>query len=183
MMGALLLGSGVASIPQLPQDPHATTQGLLKPFRTAIRTYGRETKKDGPMKQLFLALITTIGLATHAPAQEVDTDIHATIDAQLDAFVARDVDAAFRFASPTIRGLFGTASNFGVMVQRGYPMVWDNADVRFGDQRDMGGTVLQRVYLRDASGTLHALEYAMIEGPTGWLIDGVALVPLPDVGA
>ena len=135
------------------------------------------------MKQMFLALIAALALAVPGMAQEANTDIHDTIDAQLEAFVARDVDHAFTFASPTIRGLFGTASNFGMMVQRGYPMVWDNADVRFGDQRDMGGTVLQRVYLRDANGTLHALEYAMIEGPMGWLIDGVALVPLPDVGA
>ena len=136
------------------------------------------------MRLFALALLTAVAFfASAANAQETDDGVHDTITAQLQAFTERDVTTAFTFASPMIKGLFGTAENFGMMVERGYPMVWDNADVRFGEQRELRGVLLQRVYLRDATGTLHALEYAMIPGPDGWLINGVTIVPLPDIGA
>lgn len=130
------------------------------------------------MRQLFLILITTL-FASTATAQDTPQD---TITAQLDAFNSRDIPGAFTYASPMIQGLFGSPENFGMMVQRGYPMVWDNADVRYGAARTLGDTVMQRVTIRDATGTLHALEYAMIQGPDGWLINGVTLLPPPDLG-
>jgi hypothetical protein len=69
------------------------------------------------------------------------------------------------------------------MVQQGYPMVWDNADVRFLDLRDVAGFVWQKVMIRDAQGALHLLDYQMIETADGWQINGVTLLPAPDVGA
>ena len=135
------------------------------------------------MTRLLFAVLAALALATATPAQEAETGVQDTITSQLEAFTERDVVTAFTFASPMIQGMFGTPENFGMMVERGYPMVWNNDDVRFGEQREMRGMLLQRVYLRDTNGTLHALEYAMIPGPQGWLINGVTLVPLPDVGA
>jgi hypothetical protein len=49
--------------------------------------------------------------------------IETTIQNQLNAFIADDFATAFTFASPNIKGIFGTPENFGAMVTQGYPMV------------------------------------------------------------
>lgn len=109
--------------------------------------------------------------------------IEGVIESQLEAFNAREVDDAWQYASPMIQRLFGNPRNFGAMVEQGYPMVWTNSVTQFLDLRDVGGVILQRVLIRDASGVPHILEYAMVETAQGWRIDGVAVLPAPDVGA
>jgi len=121
-------------------------------------------------------------LATSAFAQD-STAIEDVIGNQLEAFNNRDVDEAWTYASPNIKRLFGSSSNFGNMVQQGYPMVWDNADVRFLELRDVSGMLWQKVMVRDAGGALHILDYQMVETDQGWQINGVQLLPPPDVGA
>ena len=120
--------------------------------------------------------------ATTAFGQNADA-IEDVIGNQLDAFNNRDVAEAWQYASPNIKRLFGNPGNFGMMVQQGYPMVWDNAEVRFLELRDVAGNVWQKVMLRDAQGGLHILDYQMIETSEGWQINGVQLLPAPDVGA
>ena len=109
--------------------------------------------------------------------------IEDVIGSQLDAFNDRDLNEAWQYASPKIQRMFDNPLNFGLMVQQGYPMVWDNADVQFLELRDVLGRLLQRVMLRDSRGQLHMLEYEMINTPQGWQIDGVMLLQMPDVGA
>ena len=121
-------------------------------------------------------------LATSVFAQN-NSVIEDVIGGQLEAFNARDVDQAWTYASPNIKRMFGSSSNFGSMVQQGYPMVWDNADVRFLDLRDVRGNLWQKVMVRDADGGLHILDYQMIESTDGWQINGVQLLAPPDVGA
>ncbi len=127
----------------------------------------------------ILALVLSVGAAR---AQDADA-IAGVIGSQLQAFNDRDVDAAFSYASPMIKGMFGTPQNFGLMVERGYPMVWTNSDARYLDLREVAGRLFQRVMIRDAQGGLHVLEYQMIETPEGWQINGVSVLPAPDVGA
>ncbi len=115
-----------------------------------------------------------------AQAAEAIEDV---IGSQLQAFNERDVDAAWQYAAPNIQGAFGNAQNFGMMVQRGYPMVWTNRDVRFLQLEDIGGRQYQRLMLQDASGGLHMLEYQMVQTADGWRIAGVQILPAPDVGA
>ena len=129
------------------------------------------------------AIAATLAVILALPAAAQDTDaIEGAIDGQLDAFVARDVDTAFGFASPMIRGMFGTAENFGAMVENGYPMVWNNDEARFTALQEAPGGWMQRVTIRDADGAIHVLEYRMIETSDGWRIDGVSVLPAPDVG-
>ena len=123
----------------------------------------------------FLISVTPV-LAQDAGAIE---DVIAN---QLSAFNDRDVETAWSFASPMIQGLFGNPQNFGVMVEQGYPMVWTNADVQFLELREIAGQFYQKVMIRDAHGQRHVMEYAMIETPAGWRINGVSELPLPDVG-
>lgn len=132
------------------------------------------------MRSILLSLLLLLPL--QAVAQDKDA-ISNVIQSQLDAFNARDVETAFTFASPMIKGMFGDAGTFGTMVERGYPMVWSNSGAAFLDLRDINGRLFQRVRVQDAAGISHILEYQMIETSDGWQINGVMLVPAPDVGA
>lgn len=107
--------------------------------------------------------------------------IEATIGAQIEAFLADDFATAFTFASPNIQGMFGNSDNFGRMVRQGYPMVWRPGDVQFLELRDEGGLLWQKVMIRDQAGGLHVLDYQMIRTGEGWRINGVYLLPAPDL--
>lgn len=127
-------------------------------------------------------ILVTLAAPVFAQVKEEAT---AVIQSQLDAFTSRNVEQAFSFASPMIQGLFQTPSNFGHMVEYGYPMVWDNSEVRFLDRREFqgGDVIMQKVMIRDQLGALHILEYQMIKLPQGWKINGVELLSPPQVGA
>ncbi|QYX55874.1 DUF4864 domain-containing protein [Roseovarius sp. SCSIO 43702] len=118
-------------------------------------------------------------LITH-DAQAQETDAQSVITAQIEAFQRDDFEQAFTHASPTIRRIFGTSENFGQMVRRGYPMVWRPDEVRFLGAEARGGATIQDVMIRDSEGRLHILEYEMIEGESGWKINGVRMKPATD---
>lgn len=132
------------------------------------------------MRIFTLATLALAAIASSTQAQEAG--IQDTIASQLQAFNDRDVTAAWQYASPMIQGMFGTPENFGMMVERGYPMVWTNSDVTFTELSDINGVLWQQVMLRDAQGTLHVLAYQMIEGENGWQINGVTILPAPEMG-
>ncbi|MCF6445573.1 DUF4864 domain-containing protein [Nereida sp. MMG025] len=134
------------------------------------------------MRYLLVLLVAFWG--SMASAQSDPTaDIQSVIGGQLKAFQAQDVEKAWVYASPTIKMLFRDEQNFGVMVERGYPMVWNNADVRFLDLRTEDGRVWQKVRLTDRSGAVYFLDYQMIPTAQGWQINGVRVLDAPDVGA
>lgn len=134
------------------------------------------------MRRLMIALSLSIGLfAGAATAQEAD--IQSVIRQQMEALGADDYATAFDFASPSIRGMFGTPDRFGQMVREGYPMVWRPDAVTFGELREVAGRLWQRVIVRDGDGRFHALDYQMIPGDGGWQINGVQILPAPGVGA
>ncbi len=129
---------------------------------------------------LYAALIAAV-LALPATAQEAP--IQDTIRSQIDAFQADDFGRAFTFASPTIKGMFGTPENFGAMVKQGYPMVYRPAEVQMMDLRDVAGDLWQRVRITDQAGAGWLLDYMMVETAEGWQINAVQILPAPDVGA
>jgi hypothetical protein len=133
------------------------------------------------MKRILAGCVMLWLAATSVFAQD-EGAIQAVISEQLQAFNDRDIGLAWSYASPNIKRLFGSETNFGAMVQQAYPMVWDNADARFMELRDRGGALWQQVMIRDAQGVLHLLDYQMVETPDGWQINGVTLIPAPDVG-
>ncbi|MFQ6553830.1 DUF4864 domain-containing protein [Aestuariibius insulae] len=136
---------------------------------------------------MFRWCILALGLvwASYGFAQNTGDSaaIERTIQNQMEAFQARDPEAAFEYASPMIKGMFGTPETFGTMVEQGYPMVWNNAEVRYLDLREVAGRLWQQVMVRDADGKLHMLDYQMIETEEGWQINGVQLLPMPGLGA
>lgn len=117
------------------------------------------------------------------PASAQDAPIRDTIQSQIDAFQADDFARAFTFASPTIKGMFGTPENFGAMVKNGYPMVYRPAEVQMLELRDVAGNLWQRVRIIDQAGAGWFLDYMMIETAEGWQINAVQILPAPDIGA
>ena len=109
--------------------------------------------------------------------------VQSTIQSQIDAFLADDFAAAFEFASPGIRRMFGSVENFEQMVKRGYPMVWRPEELRFLELREIEGALWQKVLIRDRDGQTHALMYRMERGPDGWRIAGVQVLQTPGVAA
>ena len=133
------------------------------------------------MKKLFLAFGLFWIAATMLWAQS--DPIENTIQGQFTAFQSRDIGAAFDFASPSIQQKFIGPKQFGTMVERGFPMVWNSGEIRFLEQREIAGTTWQKVMVQDAMGRLHMLAYQMINQDGAWKINGVQILPSPDVGA
>jgi hypothetical protein len=135
------------------------------------------------MRAFLLGLAAGLLLSWPVAAQDGRDGIPATIQSQIDAFLADDFETAFTFASPTIKRLFGTSERFGSMVQQGYPMVWRPGAVRYLDLEDRGGALFQKVLITDAQGVPHVLEYQMIKADGGWQINGVRILEAPQIGA
>src|SRR5258707_2393626 len=78
--------------------------------------------------RLLALLGLLLSLAGAAQAQSVsDADraaIRQVIEAQVDAFRRDDGDAAFKYASPAIQGMFGSPEIFMYMVRQGYHLVY-----------------------------------------------------------
>lgn len=129
-----------------------------------------------------LRLIAAAVLAA-LPAWAQEEPIQSTITAQIEAFRASDFETAFTYASPSIKQMFRTPANFGSMVVTGYPMVVNPAMVEMQDLRTVAGALWQRVRVTDQKGQAFLLDYQMIEGPDGWLINAVQLQKAADVGA
>ena len=130
-----------------------------------------------------LSLSAAFALMLALPAAAQEQPIQSTITAQIEAFRAEDFDRAFTFASPTIHDIFGTSVNFAAMVVTGYPMVVNPATVEMQDLREVGGVLWQRVRITDQKGQAYLLDYQMVEGPDGWLINAVQMQKAADVGA
>ncbi|WP_350156252.1 DUF4864 domain-containing protein [Roseovarius indicus] len=122
------------------------------------------------MRHMIAAVLMTLALALPAKANE---DIEKVISNQIDAFLADDFETAFTYASPMIKDIFGTPEKFGQMVRQGYPMVWRPSEVNFLSIDRRGKELWQNVMVRDAEGALYILEYQMIPGEMGWLINAV----------
>lgn len=133
------------------------------------------------MRNGLFAVLCAAVLTLPAAAQEAP--IQGTIQSQIEAFQADDFPRAFTFASPTIKGMFGTPENFGAMVKQGYPMVYRPAEVQMMELREVAGNLWQRVRITDQAGAGWYLDYMMVETAEGWQINAVQILPAPDVGA
>ena len=133
------------------------------------------------MRKSILMLVAALPVAAAAQEAEDRSAIETVIADQLADFVKRDVPGAWEDASPMIQGLFGSPENFGAMVENGYPMVWNNSEARFLELREEAGALRQKVIVEDPEGRLWVLDYEMVELPEGWKINGVQVLPAPDL--
>lgn len=135
------------------------------------------------MRNSLAAFLVILCSLSWANAQESEGDVKTVIQGQIDAFLADDFEAAFLFASPRIKQIFGSAQNFGAMVRGGYPMVWRPAEVLFLDQEEFSGATWQKLRIVDSAGDAHWLAYEMIDVDGEWRINGVYLIDAPEVNA
>lgn len=132
-----------------------------------------------------MRMILVLALAFHlaGPARAQTDAVRSVISAQIEALQRDDFATAFTFASPMIRGVFGTPERFGAMVRNGFPMVWRPAAVQYLEQSQRGGLTYQKVLIKDAAGAYFVLEYEMLATPDGWQINGVQFLEDPAVAA
>ena len=125
--------------------------------------------------RIFAILWLILVLSSPLAAGEKE-DVQAIINGQIEAFQKDDFVAAFTYASPSIRSMFGTPENFGKMVQRGYPMVWRPKDVRFLDFESTPAGLMQSLQIVDQAGKVHYLRYFVVSTSKGWKISGVQFI-------
>ena len=129
----------------------------------------------------LLALLGLIlGLAVPTQAQDVSSAdraaIRDVIQSQIDAFGRDDGDAAFGYASPAIRGMFGTSGVFMDMVRQGYQPVYRPQAFDFGEIVTLHGQVTQKVHVVGPDGRPVTAYYPMTRQSDGtWRIDGCYL--------
>ena len=116
------------------------------------------------------------------PAWSDEGKIQTTIQSQIEAFQRDDLVAAFEYASPNIQTIFKSSKRFGLMVQRGYPMVYRPSDIKFLELETIEGEFWQKVRIQDQQGRFHVMAYRMISLDGKWLINGVQLLPSEEIG-
>ena len=134
--------------------------------------------------RLVALLGLLLGLAVPALAQDLDlspadrTAIRDIIQSQVEAFRRDDGDAAFGYASPTIRSMFGSPEIFMDMVRQGYQPVYRPREFDFGEIVTLDGQVTQKVHVVGPDGRPVTAFYPMTQLPDGtWRIDGCYLEP------
>ena len=132
------------------------------------------------MKYFFLI----VGLCAlwFTPAWSDEGEIQTTIQLQIEAFQRDDLVGAFEYASPNIQTIFKSSKRFGLMVQRGYPMVYRPSDIKFLELETIEGEFWQKVRIQDQQGRFHVMAYRMISLDGKWLINGVQLLPSEEIG-
>ena len=123
------------------------------------------------MKNLFatILILVTFGI----PASSNETAYQKVIRSQIEAFNKDDMKAAFQFASPSIKSIFGNYIRFGSMVRQGYPMVFRQKNLTFKETKSNNSVAFQNVLIEDLSGDLHLLRYRLIFLENNWKIAGV----------
>ena len=131
--------------------------------------------------RIAATVVLLLGLfAGAASGQQIsDTDrsaIQSIIQGQVDAFRRDDGGAAFGYASPMIREMFGTPDVFMDMVRQGYPMVYRPKLFDFAELVTKDGRLTQKVRVVGPDGRRYTAFYPMTQLPDGtWRIDGCYL--------
>lgn len=116
--------------------------------------------------------------------EPVDT-VQTIIQSQITAFLNDDAEAAYSFASPTIRGKFPSEGAFFDMVKKGYAPVYRAGNFAFGRSKVSGDMVVQEVLISGPDGKDWTALYQVVKQPDGsYKINGVHMVraaPGPEI--
>lgn len=125
---------------------------------------------------LFGAILA-LALPAQAQVSAADqTAIREVIERQVEAFRRDDGDAAFGYASPNIRNMFGTSELFMDMVRQGYRPVYRPRAFEFREIVTLQGMVTQKVHVIGPDGRPVTAFYPMAQQPDGsWRIEGCIL--------
>lgn len=133
---------------------------------------------------LLVALVVAAAPVLGASAARAQQDLKAAADTilgQLEAFRRGDYDAAYTFASESIRELFDR-ENFERMVKTGYPEIARSATATV-DQATIApnGRAYLIMKIRGANGGRIAAIYEMVWEDGRWKIAGVVSRPDDEV--
>jgi hypothetical protein len=134
---------------------------------------------------MVLLAVVAVPVRAQAPASDVAAAdrgaIRSVIESQIAAFRRDDGDAAFAFASPSIKAMFQTPEIFMAMVREGYPQVYRPNAVSFAELVRVDGTLQQLVDIVGPDGLPVIAAYEMERQPDGsWRINGCRLLRRPD---
>jgi hypothetical protein len=123
---------------------------------------------------LLLAVWTAAGAAgAQLPASkpEVRKAVISVIDAQLSAFRAGEMAAAYGYAAASLRAQTSLRA-FVAIVQMNYPEIWMNKRAEYGLVRDDGSRarVLVQVFAEEGNA---AFEYVLIRERGGWRVGSI----------
>jgi Domain of unknown function (DUF4864) len=128
------------------------------------------------MRAVALLLFALLAFVAPAAADDVAT-AQSVIRAQEEAFAHDDAAAAYSYAAPAIRQLFPQAGIFMTMVQSQYAPVYRHKSFEFGEVKEEGGLVAQRVHIIDANGDAWEALYTLQQQPDGiYKITGCSLL-------
>ena len=130
--------------------------------------------------RLLALLGVLVGLVSGTQAQDISpadrAAIRDIIQSQVEAFRRDDGDAAFGYASPTIRGMFGSSEIFMDMVRQGYQPVYRPREFDFREIVTLDGQITQKVHVVGPDGRPVTAFYPMTPLPDGtWRINGCYL--------
>jgi hypothetical protein len=129
------------------------------------------------------AALIAATLAAPAPAQDEAAVVRAATEPvmrQLEAFRQGDFDAAYTFASASVRELFDRAA-FERMVRGGYPEIARSVSAVVAEARVLSDTtVYLRLRIGGANGQAVEAVYEMVREDRGWRINGVRTRPARD---
>ncbi|HLZ05355.1 MAG TPA: DUF4864 domain-containing protein [Bradyrhizobium sp.] len=114
------------------------------------------------MRVIALLLLAISAFTAPAIAADDVAAAQSVIRSQEQAFARDDAAAAYSYAAPAIRERFPRPDVFMAMVQSAYAPVYRHRSFEFGEARNEGGFVAQRVHIIDANGeawdALYTLE-------------------------
>ena len=135
------------------------------------------------MRLSFALMVALVAAASSALAEQKSAvsaaesaAIREVISDQIAAFRRDDGPAAFGYASPGIREMFGDAERFMDMVKSGYQPVYRPRHVEFGTIDEEDGSLAQHVWVTGPDGQDVEAVYYMEREPDGtWRINGCDL--------
>lgn len=162
----------------MTDDPRCCRGGPCAMKYTCVDDPRRRGALGWLLRLSLAALFVPAAVSAAVLAESQVRAVRTVIEAQLNAFAADDAERAYAFASAGIRSQFTDAATFMAMVRSGYPMVVRPASVTFFQPSLQGGTVLQKVQLRDRAGRLWQATYQLEQqAGVGWRIGGCVVVP------
>ncbi|MCJ8518277.1 hypothetical protein ABID21_000820 [Pseudorhizobium tarimense] len=109
---------------------------------------------------LLLSMLLFSGVSR---AEDPVREAQAVIANQLSAFASDDAETAYSFASPNIRSIYRSETQFLDMVRKNYPPVYKLGNYAFGRSKLVGGgeLVLQEVLISGEEGQDWTAVYEM----------------------
>ena len=104
----------------------------------------------------FLNAATTV-----ENSKNIEEIVKGIISSQLQAFKEENVEEAYSFAAPSIKKQFSNPGNFGLMVRKGYPVIWKPKSYQFVKFSTNGKRSIQRVLFKSDTDALLTYDYLL----------------------